>query len=44
MTQTDIWKYVNVEAPIVTRTIAKMEENGSIVHQQGEDKRERIIA
>lgn len=43
MTQTDIWKYVNVEAPTVTRTVTKMEKNGWILRTQGKDKRERII-
>lgn len=43
MTQTDIWKYVNVEAPTITRTLAKMEQNGWITRTQGTDKRERII-
>lgn len=44
MTQTDIWKYVNVEAPTVTRTLTKLEKNGWILRTQGKDKRERIIA
>jgi len=43
MSQTDIWKYLNVEAPTVTRTLAKMEKNGWIKRQSGDDKRERII-
>lgn len=43
MTQTDIWKYLNVEAPTVTRTLAKMEKNGWISRRPGDDKRERII-
>lgn len=44
MTQTEIWTYLSVEAPTVTRTITKMEKNGWIIRRQGEDKRERIIA
>src|SRR5699024_602642 len=43
MSQTDIWKYLNVEAPTVTRTLAKMEKNGWIKRQSGDDTRERII-
>lgn len=43
MSQTDIWKYLHVEAPTVTRTITRMEQNGWIVRKHGEDKRERII-
>lgn len=43
MTQTDIWTYLNVEAPTVTRTLARMEKNGWIIRAAGEDKRERII-
>jgi len=43
MSQTDIWKYLNVEAPTVTRTLAKMEKSGWIKRQSGDDKRERII-
>lgn len=43
MTQTDLWTYINVEAPTITRTLVKMEENGWIKRRQGQDKRERII-
>lgn len=43
MSQTAIWKYLNVEAPTVTRTLARMEENGWIIRTPGDDKRERII-
>lgn len=43
MSQTDIWKYLNVEAPTVTRTLARLEESGWIVRKLGKDKRERII-
>ncbi|WP_062440665.1 MarR family winged helix-turn-helix transcriptional regulator [Thalassobacillus devorans] len=43
MTQTAIWKYLNVEAPTVTRTLSRMEKNGWIIRKQGEDKRERVI-
>lgn len=43
MTQTTIWKYLNVEAPTVTRTLSRMENSGWIVRKQGDDKRERVI-
>ena len=43
MSQTDIWTYLNVEAPTVTRTLERMEKSGWIVRKQGTDKRERII-
>lgn len=43
MTQTEIWKYLNVEAPTVTRTITRLENNGWIIRKQGNDKRERVI-
>lgn len=42
MTQTEIWQYMNVEAPTVTRTLTKLEQSGWIVRLQGKDKRERI--
>ncbi|WP_377891639.1 MarR family winged helix-turn-helix transcriptional regulator [Alkalihalobacillus sp. R86527] len=43
MKQTDIWKYLNVEAPTTTRTITRMESNNWIKRSEGEDKRERIV-
>ncbi|MBM7553071.1 MarR family winged helix-turn-helix transcriptional regulator [Thalassobacillus pellis] len=43
MTQTDIWKYLNVEAPTITRTLTRMEKNGWVIRTQGEDRRERLI-
>ncbi|MGY0694862.1 MarR family winged helix-turn-helix transcriptional regulator [Virgibacillus sp. FSP13] len=43
MTQTEIWKYLNVEAPTVTRTLSRMEKSGWIVRKKGTDKRERVI-
>lgn len=42
-TQTDIWRYLNVEAPTVTRTITRLEKSGWVVRVEGNDKRERII-
>src|SRR5699024_10282250 len=43
MTQTAIWKYLNVEAPTITRTLSRMEKNGWILRKPGKDKRERVI-
>lgn len=43
MTQKGIWKYLNVEAPTVTRTVTRMEESGWVVRKEGADKRERIV-
>lgn len=43
ITQTEISKYLNVEAPTVTRTLSRLEENGWIIRKQGKDKRERVI-
>ena len=43
MTQTAIWKYLNVEAPTITRTLSRMEKSGWIIRKQGNDKRERVI-
>lgn len=43
MTQKEIWQYLNVEAPTVTRTIVRLEESGWVFRQEGQDKRERIV-
>ncbi|TKD68281.1 MarR family winged helix-turn-helix transcriptional regulator [Pseudalkalibacillus hwajinpoensis] len=43
MKQTDIWQYLNVEAPTTTRTLARMEKNNWVVRLEGKDKRERIV-
>ena len=43
MKQTDIWQYLNVEAPTTTRTLVKMERNNWVVRLEGKDKRERIV-
>lgn len=43
MTQTEIWKYLNVEAPTVTRTLSRMEKSEWIIRKHGSDKRERVI-
>ncbi|WP_226035558.1 MarR family winged helix-turn-helix transcriptional regulator [Aquibacillus saliphilus] len=44
MTQTEIWMYLNVEAPTVTRTLKRMEDNGWVKRTKGKDKRERLIS
>ncbi|TWT24757.1 MarR family winged helix-turn-helix transcriptional regulator [Planomicrobium sp. CPCC 101110] len=43
MAQKDIWQYLNVEAPTVTRTIVRLEQSDWIVRREGTDKRERIV-
>ena len=43
MTQKEIWLYLNVEAPTVTRTLERMEKSEWIMREEGMDKRERII-
>lgn len=43
MKQTEIWTYLNVEAPTITRTLESMERNGWVFRRPGVDKRERII-
>lgn len=43
MTLTQIWKYLNVEAPSVTRAITRLETLGWIERLDGEDKREKIV-
>ncbi|TWT02353.1 MarR family winged helix-turn-helix transcriptional regulator [Planomicrobium sp. CPCC 101079] len=43
MTQKEIWQYLNVEAPTVTRTIARLEESRWVMRREGEDKRARIV-
>ncbi|TLS37185.1 MarR family winged helix-turn-helix transcriptional regulator [Pseudalkalibacillus caeni] len=43
MIQTDIWRYLNVEAPTVTRTLTRLEESGWVVRKHGRDKRERLV-
>ncbi|MDN7246713.1 MarR family winged helix-turn-helix transcriptional regulator [Planococcus shenhongbingii] len=43
MTQKEIWQYLNVEAPTVTRTLTRLEESGWVIRKEGTDKRERIV-
>lgn len=44
MTQSEIWRYLVVEAPTVTRTLAKLEGSGWVIRTQGSDKRERLVS
>ena len=43
MSLTAIWKYLNVEAPTVTRTVSRLETLGWVERQHGLDKREKMI-
>ncbi|NPC94416.1 MarR family transcriptional regulator [Bacillus sp. WMMC1349] len=43
MTQKDIWTYLHVEAPTITRTIHRLEKKGWVQRIQGEDKREKVV-
>ncbi|MFS0874950.1 MarR family winged helix-turn-helix transcriptional regulator [Solibacillus isronensis] len=43
MTLTAIWKYLDVEAPTVTRTVTRLETLGWVERVQGTDKREKMI-
>lgn len=43
MTLTAIWKYLDVEAPTVTRTVTRLETLGWIERVKGADKREKMI-
>lgn len=42
-TQVELCKYLGVEAPTITRTLARMEEMGLVIRTEGKDKRERNI-
>ena len=42
-TQIEICKYLGVEAPTVTRTLARLEEMDLVIRTEGKDKRERLI-
>jgi MarR family transcriptional regulator, transcriptional regulator for hemolysin len=42
MTLTAIWKYLNVEAPTITRTVARLEKLGLVRREEGADRREKI--
>ena len=43
MTQTELWQYLHVEAPTVTRTLVKLEQRKLIIRKEGKDKRERVV-
>lgn len=43
LTLTQIWRYLHVEAPTVTRTVARLEKLGWVQRVAGEDKREKIV-
>lgn len=43
MTLTQIWKYLNVEAPSITRAITRLEALGWVQRLDGVDKREKIV-
>lgn len=43
MTLTAIWKYLDVEAPTVTRTVARLETLGLVKREEGTDRREKIV-
>lgn len=42
-TQVEISQYLGVEAPTITRTLSRMEEQGFIIRKAGKDKREKLI-
>lgn len=43
MSLTSIWKYLNVEAPTVTRTVTRLETLGWVERIPGTDRREKTI-
>lgn len=43
MILTDVWKYLNVEAPTITRTVSRLEELGWLTTHEGKDRREKIV-
>lgn len=43
MTLTAIWKYLNVEAPTITRTVARLEKLDLVRREEGADRREKIV-
>ena len=40
---TEIWKYLNVEAPTITRTVNRLAELEWLTIEEGVDRRERIV-
>lgn len=43
MTLTEVWKYLNVEAPTITRTVNRLATLGWLTIEEGLDRRERIV-
>jgi MarR family transcriptional regulator for hemolysin len=43
MILTNIWRYLNVEAPTVTRTVSRLEKLGWLKTHEGKDRREKIV-
>lgn len=43
MSLTDIGRYLNVEAPTVTRTVNRLADLGWLMIERGKDRRERIV-
>ncbi|MBG9449541.1 MarR family transcriptional regulator [Cytobacillus firmus] len=43
-TQKEISSYLGVEAPTMTRTLARLEKSGWIIRTAGKDKREKLIS
>src|SRR5699024_5568775 len=43
MTLTEIWTYLNVEAPTVTRTVNRLADLGWVKVTPGEDRREKVV-
>ncbi|MCM3743696.1 MarR family transcriptional regulator [Sporosarcina luteola] len=43
MTLTQIWKYLNVEAPTITRTVNRLEQIGWLATREGNDRREKYV-
>jgi MarR family transcriptional regulator for hemolysin len=43
MILTHVWKYLNVEAPTITRTVSRLEELGWLKTHEGKDRREKLV-
>lgn len=43
LTLTQIWRYLHVEAPTITRTVARLETLGYVERVTGADRREKCI-
>ncbi len=43
MTLTQIWKYLNVEAPTITRTVNRLADLGWLEVTPGKDRREKMV-